>query len=181
MRRGAAWLAGAGLLVAAWGVIQLTPADDAAEAAFSVPGEIGRAAVARAFTVTVDDVRLGSRAVAAGWAAEGRWVVVDLAAQATKEESGTMLAYATLTVDGDSYRASERPTSMFRSALAVGIPREGSLAFEIPPAAAEGAATIELALDEETRLDSVVTLTVDLGALKSADEVELRETSWAQR
>lgn len=181
MRPWLSWVIGVALLAAAWGVVQLTPGDEAAEASFAVPAAIGEEATGRALAVTVTDLRLGDRAVAGGWYADGTWLVVDLRAQALREERGALLAHAALVIDGVTYRASERPASMFRSTLAVGIPREGSLAFELPADLADRAGTLQLAVDAETRLDSLVEVPVDLGTLDRADEVELLAEGWVQR
>lgn len=181
MRRWLAWAIGVALVVGAWGVIQITPTQDDAEAPFPLAAEIDRTATARGFAVTVTDVRLGSRAVAGGWSAEGTWLVVDLEAEATHEEDGTVLDRADLTIDGVTYRASERPSSLFESGLTPGIARQGSLAFELPSDVVRRAATLELGLNEDARLDSAVTLSVDLAELQHLDEVVLLETEWASR
>lgn len=181
MRRWMAWTIGVALVVAAWGVLQITPSQDDAEAPFPLAAEIGETASARGFVMTVTDVRLASRAVAGGWSAEGTWLVVDLRAEATQEETGTILAHAELIIDGVAYRASERPASLLRTGLTPGIPREGSLAFELPSELARDTATLELGISDDSRLDSLVTLNLDLGTLEAEDEVELLETGWAQR
>ncbi|AZC14021.1 hypothetical protein [Microbacterium sp. ABRD28] len=181
MRRWLAWAIGLTLMVGAWGVIQITPTQDDAEAPFPLAAEIDRTVTARGFAVAVTDVQLASSAVAGGWSAEGTWLIVDLEAEATREETGTRLARAELTVDGLTYRASERPPSLFGSVLTPGIPRQGSLAFEIPSDVVRRAATLELGLYDDPRLDSAVTLDLDLASLELQDEVELLETGWAKR
>ncbi|WJL95638.1 hypothetical protein QSU92_17280 [Microbacterium sp. ET2] len=181
MSRWMAWTIGVALVVAAWGIIQVTPSQDDAEAPFPLAAEIDETTSARGFVVTVTDVRLASRAVAGGWSAEGTWLVVDLRAEATQEETGTILAHAELVIEGAAYRASERPASLLRSGLTPGIPREGSLAFELPSDVVRDTATLELGISDDPRLDSLVTLPIDLGALEAEDEVELVETGWAER
>ncbi|NYF17014.1 hypothetical protein HDC37_001842 [Microbacterium sp. AK009] len=181
MRRWLAWAIGLVLVVAAWGVIQITPTQDDAETPFPLAAGIDQAATARGFAVAVTDVRLGARAVAGGWSADGTWLVVDLEAEATHEEDGTVLDRADLTIDGVTYRASERPSSLFGSGLTPGIPRQGSVAFELPSDVVRRAATLELGLNEDARLDSAVTVSIDLAELELLDEVEVRETAWASR
>lgn len=181
MRRWMTWAIGLALVGGAWGVIQVTPTQDDAEAPFPLVAEIDQTATARGFAVTVTDVRLGSRAVAGAWSVEGTWLVVDLEAEATQEETGTLLAHAELVFDDAAYRASERPASLLRTGLTPGIPREGSLGFELPPDVVRGTATLELGVSDDPRLDSLVTLPIDLRALEPADEVELLATGWAQR
>ncbi|WP_322409044.1 hypothetical protein [Microbacterium invictum] len=181
MRRWLAWTIGVALVVSAWGVLQITPSQDDAEAPFPLAAAIDEATSARGFVVTVTDVRLASRAVAGGWSAEGTWLVVDLRAEATQDETGTILAHAELVIEGVAYRASERPASLLRGGLTPGIPREGSLAFELPGDVARDTATLELGISDDPRLDSLVTLDLDLGTLDAEDEVELLETGWTER
>ncbi|MFS0734383.1 hypothetical protein ABC304_01025 [Microbacterium sp. 1P10UB] len=180
MRPWLVWTIGLALLVAAWAVIQITPSDDAAVTPFDVSGAIGDSVSGRAFEASVTDVRLGDRAEADGWSAESTWVVVDVTAQALLDEQGSLLGHADLIVDGVRYRASERPTSVFRTGLSVGLPRSGSIAFEVPAGVTERSGVIELGLTEETRLDSVVRVPVDLAELDRSPDVELRRTEWAR-
>ena len=84
-------------------------------------------------------------------------------------------------VDDLTFRASERPESLFRSDLSVGIPRAGSIAFEIPAELVDRPAVLRLATDDDTRLDSVMEIAVDLGALERDGEAELADTGWAER
>lgn len=179
MRPWAVWTVGAGILVLAWGVVQITPDEDAAVEPFRVPAAVGETAAARAFDVAVSDPRVGDRAVAGAWAADGTWLVVDITATARIDEEGALLSHAELVVDGVAYRASERPDSFFRSPLAVGIPRSGSLAFELPRDVAARTGTLALGLSDETRLDSMVEVPIDLSALPREAEVQLIATGWA--
>jgi hypothetical protein len=181
MKPAVVWTIGVVLVAAAWGVQQLAPASDASVAPFAVSATVGEPAVGRAFEITVTDVRLGDRAVARGWSADGTWLVVDLEAEARLQETGSSLAHAELVVDGITYRASERPDSLLQAVLATGIPRAGSLAFELPDAAALGRGVLILGLDDDTRLDSVVEVAIDLGSVPREGEVELLRDGWAER
>ena len=179
MRPWLVWSIGVGLLLAAWGVVQLTPDDDDAQKPFVIPVAVGETAVGRAFEITVTDARIGDRAVSGGWHADGTWLVIDLEASARGEETGARLNHAAFVVDGATYRASERPESFFESALSVDIPRTGSIAFELPESLADASGVLQLALDGETRLDSLVEVPLDLGGLGSTTEVELLREGWA--
>ena len=179
MRPWLVWTIGVALLVAAWGVVQLTPVDDDAQRPFVIPAAVGETASGRAFEITVTDARIGDRAVASGWQADGTWLVVDLEASARGEEAGASLDHAVFVVDGVAYRASERPDSFFESALSVGIARTGSIAFELPENLSERTGVLHLALDDETRLDSLVEVPLDLAALERDAEVELLPDGWA--
>jgi hypothetical protein len=178
MRPWAVWAVGAGLVALAWGVVQITPGEDAATEPFVVRTAVGESAVARAFEVSVTDPRMGGRAVAGSWSAGGTWLVVDVTVTARDDERGALLHHAELIVDGVAYRASERPASIYRQQLAVGIPRSGSLAFELPAAVADRTGSLTLGLSDETRLDSLVEVPIDLGALTRETDVELSPTGW---
>lgn len=178
MKPWAVWAVGAGLVILAWGVVQITPDEDAATEPFVVRAAVGESAVARAFEVSVADPRLGARATDGSWSADGTWLVVDVTLAARNSEQGALLRHAELIVDGVSYRASERPASIYRQQLAVGIRRSGSLAFELPAGVADRAGMLALGLSDETRLDSLVEVPIDLGALTPEPDVELIRTGW---
>lgn len=178
MKRWLAWASGIALLIGAWVIVQVTPEDGAAEAPFPVTAAVGERAEARDFVVTVSDPRIGEGAAADGWSAEGDWLVVDLEIEARYEESGAALRHAALVVNGLTYRASERPASLLGSEIAVGIPRTGSIAFELPPELVRAEARLELALSGDVRLDSVVEVTLDLASVTPQPEVELRPSEW---
>ena len=173
------WTTGIALVGAAWAVLLVTPDDDAGTEPFTVSAVVGERAESRGFEAIVTDARRGARAEAGGWAADGTWVVVDLEIAAVGSENGAVLRTAQLVVDGVTYRASERPESLLDSDLAVGLARSGSLAFELPADAVSAPATLQLALADDTRLDDVVELPVDLPTLPSAPTVELLPNDWA--
>lgn len=181
MKRWASWAAGAALVAAAWGVAAITPPEDAAENPFAVAVAVGERGEGRNIAVTVDDVRRAQSVSTAEWSAEGNWVVVDLDAEAVVSESGTLLTLATLEVDGRTYSASERPDSLLRSPLAVGIPRSGSVAFELADDIDAGKAVITFGLDTDPRLDSLIIVEVDLGAVDVEPDAALRVTGWSTR
>jgi hypothetical protein len=178
MRPWAVWTIGAALVALAWGVVQITPGEDAAVEPFVVPAAVGETAEARAFEVSVTDPRLGTRATDGSWSSEGTWLIVDVTVTARNDEQDALLLHAELTVDGVAYRASERPTSIYQQRVAVGIPRSGSLAFELPADVADRTGSLTLGLSVETRLDSLVEVPIDLGALTREPQVELTRTGW---
>lgn len=179
MKRWATWAVGAGLVATAWGVAVVTPAEDAEEAPFPVTAEVGERAVGRNLAVTVTDVRRAEGVGTDEWSAEGNWVVVDLEAEAIQSEFGTLLTLVTLEVDGRTFRASERPESLLRGGLSVGIPLSGSVAFELPEELDSGEAILTFGLDTDPRLDSLLVLDIDLAAIDVAREARLRPTEWS--
>lgn len=179
MRRGVAALGGAALILAAWGVAALTPSEDDIVSPFRVTAGLGDKAVGRDIAVTVTDVRRAETVSTADWTADGNWVVFDLDAEAVVSEAGASLQLATLEIGGSTYRASERPDSFFAGPLSVGIPRSGSIAFELPPTVTAGDALLSLGRNTDTRLDSMIVLEVDLGDVSVESSVELHPTDWS--
>lgn len=181
MRRWVSWTVGAALVAVAWGVAVITPPEDAAENPFPVSVGVGERGEGRNIAITVDDIRRAESVSTAEWSAEGNWVVVDLHAEAVVSEYGTLLTLATLEIGGRTFSASERPDSLLRGPLSVGIPRSGSIAFELPEDIDAGTAVLTFGLDTDPRLDSLIVLRVDLGAIDVEPDAALRATEWSAR
>lgn len=181
MRRWQTWAVGAALVAAAWGVAAITPTEASSEDPFPVTVAVGERGEGRNIAVTVDDIRRAESVSAGEWNAEGNWVVVDLDAEAVVSEFGTLLTLATLEIDGRTFSASERPDSLLRGPLAVGIPRSGSVAFELADDVDSGEAVVTFGLDTDPRLDSLIVLRVDLGAIEVEPDAALRTTEWSAR
>lgn len=181
MKPWVAGVAGAALVAAAWGVAAITPTEDSSEDPFPVVIAVGERGAGRNIAITVDDIRRAEIVSADEWSAEGNWVVVDLDAEAVVSEFGTLLTLATLEVDGRTFSASERPDSLLKAPLSVGIPQSGSLAFELPADVRGGDGVLTFGLHADSRLDSLIVLDVDLGAIDVEDDAELRMTDWSTR
>lgn len=181
MRRWVGWAVGGALIAAAWGVALITPPEDAFERPFPVTVEVGERGEGRNIAITVRDVRRAETVSAGEWSAEGNWVVVDLEAEAVISEFGTLLTLATLEVDGRTYSASERPDSLRRGSLAVGIPRSGSLAFELADDVEPAEAVLTFGLDTDPRLDSLIVVPIDLRESDVEADAELQPTEWSTR
>lgn len=181
MKRWASWAIGGALIVAAWGVALITPPEDAFERPFPVTVEVGERGEGRNIAITVHDVRRADGASAGEWTAEGNWVIVDLDAEAVVAEFGTLLSLATLEVDGRTYAASERPDSLRRGSLSVGIPRSGSLAFELPDDVEPEDAVLTFGLDTDPRLDSLIVVPIDLSETDVESDAELQPSEWSTR
>lgn len=182
MKRWVAALGGAALVVAAWAVALVTPDDEAAERPFVVPVAVGDRGEGRNLAIVVTGLRAADAATIDGWQATGPWLVVALEAAAMRSETGSQLSHATLAVGDRTFRASERPPdTLFRSSLAVGVPRSGSIAFELPDEAfGDDEAVLRLGLSDDPRLDSLIELSFDPSTLERADEAELAPTRWAE-
>lgn len=177
----AAWAIGLTCIVAAWFVALATPGEQQTQAPFEVPATIGETATGRNLAVTITDLRRASEVSADGWMAEGNWVVVDLEVESLLTEDATSLANTALEIGGTRFTASERPASLKSTPLAVGVPREGSLAFELPEGLQSGAARIELALKTDASLDSMIVLSFDLEDVAVEDRTDLLPTEWTSR
>lgn len=185
-RRWVPAVAGAALIAAAWGVTAVTPAEDSAEQPFVVAAPVGERAEGRNIALTVARVRAADAVTNDGWRAEGEWVVVDVEAEATRKETGTLLQFATLRLGDRNYRASERPPdSMFGHPLSVGLPSAGSIAFELPEGALDAGAAgapelvLRFGLNLDERLDSVIEARVPLDDLEHVGEAEIAPAEWA--
>jgi hypothetical protein len=183
------WLATIALLVVAGIVSAITPADDAEVAAFIVTGEIGEPVTGRDIVATVTDARTSTSVTGAAewsgdepWTSEGNWLVVDVdVASVTGPRvmyltGAVTLDNAVFVLDGREYRATERTPSMLDERLNPGVPRHGSLAFELP--VLSGTGVLQLATSTDTRMDSVLEIPIDLDALSPLSETEVIEPEW---
>ena len=171
------------LLVVAWLVAFVTPTELDRSAPFVTTMSIGEPATGRNISATIDSVRLARAVHTDRWSADAGtlWVVVDLAAEAVRDDVQAVFGGTTLRIGDRTYEASERPASLARGGLSAGIPANGVLAFEIPASAADaGIAQLDLSIEEDVRLDSVLRLDIDLTALDVEDDVELAPTEWGR-
>lgn len=180
------WLLTVALLAVAWGVSKVTLPDDSTIAPFPVAATIGEEAVTRNLAVTITDVRLANRVTdAKGWTAEGSWLVVDLEAASVVTQELSTLSLAQLVVGDRTFSATDRGTTFLAQRLITGVPRSGSLAFELPADALTGRATLRLGVPSgapggEVLLDGVIDLPIALDDLPLEGEVLLDETGWAR-
>ena len=64
--------------------------------------------------------------------------------------------------------------------LVTGVPRHGSIAFELPEGALKGPATLVFASEYVTSADGVIEITVDLDDVAVQNEVVLDPIGWAR-
>ncbi|MFC4137680.1 MULTISPECIES: hypothetical protein [unclassified Microbacterium] len=180
MKRVLPWLLTGAFLAGAWLLNFVTLPENSIEASFVTAGEVGDPVAGRNLVVTVTDVRAADRiSDDEGWSAEGTWVVVDLDAASVLDQYGRSLSSAELTAGGRTYRATERGTTFFQSQLVPGVPRSGSLAFELAPDARTGDAVLRLAPQGDTRTDSVLEIAIDLDDIAVQHETTLQPNGWA--
>lgn len=169
------------LLAAAWGVSKATLPDDASAAPFPIAAEIDEPVTARNLAVTVTDVHIANRVRdAKDWTADGTWVVVDLEAAGVLTQDEGTLQLAQLVIGDRTFGATDRGTTFLNQRLVTGVPRSGSVAFELPEGAAAGAATLRLGTADEVLLDDVIELPLQLDEVAVETEVLLEENGWAR-
>lgn len=177
MRRGVAYLAGAGLVLLAFGVAFSTPDSDWVEGPMPARVQIGETATVGDLVGTVHDVRL-AREVEADFTrltTAGVWFVADFTVAGTTERAGVRVD---VLIDGVQYPATDRSDAVLDgSTVDAGLPRTGSSLVELPADIADrpgaSAAVLRISPRLDSRLDGVIEIVVDLTALDVADRVEV--------
>ncbi|REJ08381.1 hypothetical protein DY023_01220 [Microbacterium bovistercoris] len=168
------------MVVAAWFLLQLQKPEDAVYDSFVSTASVGEQAVSRNLAATVTDVRAG-RSVSDGirWTAEGTWLVVDVDAATVQTEFASLLK-GELRIGDRTYKATERGSTAQNMSLITGVPRHGSLAFELPEDAVRGEATVVLSWQDDHTADGVIEVAVDLDDVAMQNEVTLDEIGWSR-
>ncbi|MCS5720108.1 hypothetical protein N1027_18410 [Herbiconiux sp. CPCC 205763] len=175
------------VLVVAGVVSHTAPTEAFWQSPVPVTGALGEPVTGRNIQATVTRVRAAESVTAStGWTGEttGVWVVVDASVATVVTDYGTLLGTAQLQIGDRVYSASERPDygTIAQKSLYTGIPSTGPLMFEVPrdilSDAAARDAQIQLAVDSDPRVDSLVVVPVDLTALPVEPSIETDEPSW---
>jgi hypothetical protein len=178
------------ILVVAGFVAHSSPNDELWQSPITVAGAPGERISGRNIAASVDEVRAAdSVRTSNGWAGEtsGVWVVVDVTVESVVDDYGAQLGFAHLVVGDTRYSTSRRPVTgtVAGASLTTGIPISGPLVFEVPrellsePAARD--AHVQLALDNDPRVDSLIEVPVDLTALTIQPEIESVDPDWSTR
>ena len=168
--RWAGILVAAGFIAATVVVSLLQPSDEFQQspfvtrmAGFDIPSN------ARAITVTATDAALADRVQTPDWLGdtEGVWLVVDLTFEPRIDRGGIA---GEVRIGDTVYRASQRVESGIDSAIAdPGLPWAGALLFELPASVLDrpeaGTTLVRFSSRDDTRLDEVLELVIDLGSL----------------
>lgn len=181
LRTALPWALAVVFVGAAWGLTQAQQPEDAPYDSFITTAKVGEQAVTRNLAVTVTEVR-AARSVSDGarWHAEGTWLVVDLDAAAVQDQFAALLATSNLRLGERTYSATERGETAKGMPLVTGVPRHGSIAFELPEGALKGPATLVFASEYVTSADGVIEITVDLDDVAVQNEVVLDPIGWAR-
>jgi hypothetical protein len=172
MRRPLEWLAALGLVAVASIAVATAPQDGTIADPFVRTGAVGEVVHGRDFDVEVLDVRLGESLDLAydesGLESDGVWVVVDLVATANVDV--VQLGYTELRINGVGYATHDLPyPSMDFVDYGAGIPVQGSIVFEVPKSALDGAglddARVYFQYGVDVQLDDIPEVIVDLREL----------------
>lgn len=187
----AATVGGLALLLIATGIVAATtPTAADWEQPFAVHAPIGEKAQGRNIAATVHDVTIADRVVDGRWQSGtgSTWVIVDASAAAVQTETGAILGRAALIVGDRMYVASNRPSAftLMDVGLSIEIPTRGSLVFELPgnalaDTAAVSTARLELSMQADPRLDSMLVIPIDLTAAPVEGEVVLNDAKWGEQ
>lgn len=179
------WVATAALVAGAWALHTITLDDDDALSDLVTTAAVGAAHASDNLDLTVTDVRAGRSVVdASGWSTDGIWLVVDLDAAAVHTQTGASVNVAELVIGERTFTASERPASMLRAfPLVPGVPRSGSLAFELPndlltDGELTGTATLRLGSTPLSSLRPVIEIALDLASIPLQSQVTVAEPGW---
>jgi hypothetical protein len=166
-------------LVGAAFLIRLTqPSDEQQQQPFVTTAGFDEQVEGRDLTFEAHDAYLADRVTAADWVGEteGVWLLIDATIGA---KLGIATPYATLTMDGLRFTASDRPDdAALGASLDPGLPQSGSFVFELPRDLVEGPegrhVVVRFANAFQVRLDSAIDLTLDLSALRHETSATLQ-------
>lgn len=183
MRALLGWALALVLVAAAWGVAVVTPSDDAGAEAFVTDAGVGERGSGRNIAATVGAVTIAKSVTAqSGWHATGTWVVIEITAEASSDQVHGLLSLATLKIGDRTYSASERgpdEMTLYRTQLVPGVPRSGSILFEVPDDALHGTGILRLATSSTPWGDTILQVHVDLDSADRVEEIDIADVEWA--
>lgn len=180
------WTAGAAMIATSAALVAVIPAPNTDPAPFVVTVAQGERGVGRNIDITVVDVRRTDEISVdsySNWRATGNWLVVDVDAAAVVTQTGATFSGAQFLIDGKTYTASNRPDSLstlLQKSLLPGVPRRGSIVFELPESMTSGPGELAFSVNSDVRADSQIRVPIDLGTVPLADSVELTRVGWAR-
>jgi hypothetical protein len=177
MRRAVGYLAGAGLLLLAFGVAYSTPHDDVIEGPIAVRPAIGQPAAFGDLAMTVHEVSL-AREIEVDFTrltTAGIWLVAEITVEGTTERTSVNVD---VLIDGRRYPASGRADGTADEGVVdAAFPITGPVIVELPANVQDlpGARTAVLRFSPsgDARLDAVIEIVIDLTALEVVDDLEV--------
>lgn len=180
------WAAGAAMIAAAAALIAIIPPPNADPDPFVATVAQGERGIGRNIDITVVGVRRTheiSVASYTGWNATGNWLVVEVRAASVVTQTGANLSGAQFLIDGKTYTASNRPDALYTlmgQALVPGVPRTGSIVFELPETMTSGSGELAFSVNSDVRADSQIRVPVDLAKVPAVASVELARVEWSR-
>jgi hypothetical protein len=177
------------VLVAAGFVSHTAPTAAFWQSPIPVTGALGDEVTGRNIQATVTEVRAADSVTAStGWVGEttGVWVVIDVSVATVVTDYGTLLGTAQLRIGDRVYSASGRPGlgTLADQPLYTGLPSTGPLMFEVPrdilSSPEAEVAEVQLAIDSDPRVDSMIVVSVDLTRLDIEASIETDEPVWGE-
>lgn len=179
LHKSARWLVGTALVAGAGLLSAITPSDQSIIGPFVVSGDQGAPTASRMLQAQVVSTSFADSIVADGgdWKASANWLVIELEASALQTEERAEIDFATLSVDGLVFRASERvPETLLGKHLHLGTDTTGVLVFELADGIHAGEGELRLTTHYRTpQLDDLLALRVSLDEARRAATVELSE------
>jgi hypothetical protein len=177
MKRAVGYLAGAGLLLLAFGVAYTTPHDDVIEGPIPVRTSIGEPAAFGDLAMTVHDVSL-ARQITVDFTpltTAGVWLVAEVTVEGTTERTPVNVD---VLIDGRRYPASGRADGTAdESVVEAAFPVTGPVIVELPADVLDlpGArsAVLRFSPSGDPRLDGVIELVVDLTSFEISDDLDV--------
>lgn len=175
-----AWLSGAALVAVAGVVVAVTPSPDAEPDPFVTTIAMGERGVGRNIDVTVTRARIVHDLRSGSWSGSGSWLLVDVRAATVTTSTDVVFGGAQFDLDGLSYTASTRMSSLLNTRLVTGVPRSGGIAFELPAGLHHGTGELAFTLSLDTRADSQIRVPIDLSTLAVEASAEVAQPEWAR-
>lgn len=179
MKRLTAWGVAFALLAGGWLITLVTPQEVAWRDGFPITGVVGEEIADRNVSVTITDVTLTDDVVEGSDIypqSDGAiWVVIGITAQSLTDETEGTIKHATLNIEGNEYRPSDRVRNSMQDArIFVAAPSRGYLVFEIPEP--DTHKTGELRLGSRWDVDNADTylaFAIDLSAAEQVPTIEV--------
>jgi len=148
---------------------------------FDVHMAVGEPARGRTVIAEVEQVAGAGEVDTGDEVLGGTWVVVDLVLDATGADPRTSLDLAELVIGAATYTPTERLAgTLDGSTVAAGLPRRGSIVFEIPADTAHGSARLRIGDDPLVRLGDRLVLDIDLDELDFDGTVVVEPAAYAE-
>lgn len=183
MKRWGAWLAGIGLVAAAWGASLLLPAPTAWRTPYVTSIEMGDVQTSGNLTLTVHSALFADELVDSQptgiWTGTGNFLVLDVSAQAHNDESLNVFITRTAILNGNEYWPTERVyTQLSAAPLSAAMSARGTIVYELPADVRSGTIQVQLGMGDAKQAGQITQLEVQLDDVAERDSVRLEKVRW---